>query len=144
MAPVAITHDYYTILEVAPTASLETITKSYRRLALLRHPDKNPSCDATNLFQLLSMGHDILKDESNRREYDRIYPQIAKTRPTTTQQTPRKPGTKPAPTPSTSQSKTRPTTTPQTPRNPYPKTWSNTIIFFRIQDAFNYHASPQT
>ena len=53
MAPAAITDDYYMILEVAQTATPETITKSYRRLALLRHPDKNPSHDATKVFQLV-------------------------------------------------------------------------------------------
>ncbi|TVY89832.1 Chaperone protein DnaJ, partial [Lachnellula willkommii] len=114
MAPTTIPDDYYAILEVAPTATPETITKSYRRLALLRHPDKNPSSDATKVFQLLNNSYEILMDESKRREYDRIYPQITKTRLRTTQQTPRKPSTKSFPV----RPKTRPAATPQTPPNP--------------------------
>ncbi|MGI8635766.1 MAG: DnaJ domain-containing protein, partial [Segetibacter sp.] len=33
--------DYYRILEVRPSASQADIKKSYRRLALQYHPDKN-------------------------------------------------------------------------------------------------------
>jgi len=32
--------DYYTILELTPSASLDEIKKAYRRLALIYHPDK--------------------------------------------------------------------------------------------------------
>jgi DnaJ-domain-containing protein 1 len=53
MAPV---EDYYAILEVSQTASATDIKKSYRRLAILRHPDKNHNKpDATALFQLVSI-----------------------------------------------------------------------------------------
>lgn len=34
--------DYYTLLEVSVTASDKEIRKSFLRLALLYHPDKNP------------------------------------------------------------------------------------------------------
>ena len=45
--------DYYSILEVGNDASLQEITASYRRLALINHPDKNPenSEEATAAFQ---------------------------------------------------------------------------------------------
>lgn len=33
--------DYYSVLELTPSASLEEIKKAYRRLALVYHPDKN-------------------------------------------------------------------------------------------------------
>ena len=47
--------DYYVILEVQRTASLEEIKKSYHRLALRHHPDKNGnSSSATAKFQLVS------------------------------------------------------------------------------------------
>ncbi|KAF2724297.1 DnaJ-domain-containing protein [Polychaeton citri CBS 116435] len=44
--------DYYSILELSHTASLEEITRGFRRLALICHPDKNPGKpSATACFQ---------------------------------------------------------------------------------------------
>jgi curved DNA-binding protein CbpA len=51
MAPSAVTEDYYMILEVDQTAAPELIVKSYRRLALRLHPDRNSRQDATETFQ---------------------------------------------------------------------------------------------
>lgn len=51
MAPLPITEDYYMVLKVEPTASLELIIKSYRRLALELHPDRNPRQGANEAFQ---------------------------------------------------------------------------------------------
>jgi DnaJ-class molecular chaperone len=56
MAPVEITDDYYAILEIHHMASANDIKKSYRQLAILRHPDKNQNKpDATASFQLVSV-----------------------------------------------------------------------------------------
>lgn len=56
MAPAEITEDYYAVLEVSQTACPDTIRKSYRRLAVLLHPDKNPNKpNATAAFQLVSL-----------------------------------------------------------------------------------------
>ena len=41
------------ILEVVPTAPLELIIRSYKRLALELHPDRNSKDDATEAFQLV-------------------------------------------------------------------------------------------
>jgi curved DNA-binding protein CbpA len=41
------------ILEVVQTATPEQITKSYRRLALKLHPDRNAKHNATEAFQLV-------------------------------------------------------------------------------------------
>ena len=35
--------DYYAILEITEEAESEEIRRAYRRLSLLRHPDKNPN-----------------------------------------------------------------------------------------------------
>jgi curved DNA-binding protein CbpA len=53
MAPVPITEDYYMVLEVEQTATLELIKKSYKQLALKLHPDKNTKDDATQVFILV-------------------------------------------------------------------------------------------
>ena len=41
------------VLEVNQTATLECIIKSYKRLALKLHPDRNTKQDATAAFQLV-------------------------------------------------------------------------------------------
>lgn len=55
MAPVVATEDYYFILKVELTASTETISKSYKRLALRLHPDRNRQPDANQAFQLVCL-----------------------------------------------------------------------------------------
>ncbi|KAK3613296.1 hypothetical protein LTR22_028211, partial [Elasticomyces elasticus] len=52
MASPPITEDYYLVLEVKQADKLELIIKSYRRLALLLHPDRNSTPGATAAFQL--------------------------------------------------------------------------------------------
>jgi DnaJ-class molecular chaperone len=54
MAPVIITQDYYAVLEVDVTATTEVIVKSYKRLALKHHPDRNAGQNTTEKFQLVS------------------------------------------------------------------------------------------
>ena len=51
MVPPPITDDYYMVLEVEQTATLELIVKSYRRLALKLHPDRNNKQNTTQAFQ---------------------------------------------------------------------------------------------
>jgi curved DNA-binding protein CbpA len=56
MAPVEVEVDYYDVLEISNTATPEAITKNYRRLARIRHPDKNRNNDdSTAVFQLVSL-----------------------------------------------------------------------------------------
>ena len=44
--------DLYEALEVSKTATTQEIRDSYRRLALVHHPDKNPGdAEATERFQ---------------------------------------------------------------------------------------------
>jgi curved DNA-binding protein CbpA len=53
MAPAPITEDYYMVLEVQQTATPELVNRSYKRLALKLHPDRNNKHDATEAFQLV-------------------------------------------------------------------------------------------
>ncbi|KUJ21651.1 DnaJ-domain-containing protein [Mollisia scopiformis] len=72
MAPPGPTFDLYKELELTAGATAADITASYRRLALLHHPDKNEnSVEATAKFQRLNTAHEILKDTAQRGEYDR-------------------------------------------------------------------------
>lgn len=58
MAPCEITDDYYAILEIPQNATLEVVKKSYRRLAIALHPDRNPNKpDATASFQSVCRSH---------------------------------------------------------------------------------------
>lgn len=52
--------DYYAILGLKPGASKEEIKRSYRRLAMQWHPDRNPSPEARQKFILLTEAYDAL------------------------------------------------------------------------------------
>lgn len=61
----------YDLLSVPATASLEEITKSYKRLALRYHPDKtNHDPELTEKFKDATRAYEILKDSSQRQVYD--------------------------------------------------------------------------
>jgi len=65
--------DYYETLNVSPTAKLNEIKKSFRKLAMKYHPDKNKDEGAQEKFQELSEAYAILSDPEKRREYDELY-----------------------------------------------------------------------
>jgi molecular chaperone DnaJ len=64
--------DYYEVLGVAREASIEEIKKSFRRLAVKYHPDKNPD-DATaeERFKEAAEAYEVLSDQEKRARYDR-------------------------------------------------------------------------
>ncbi|KAI9744107.1 MAG: hypothetical protein M1818_002259 [Claussenomyces sp. TS43310] len=71
MASISYTEDYYAILEVLQTATSEEIRKSYRRLARIKHPDKNGNIQsATVAFQTLVRAYETLNDATTRSNYD--------------------------------------------------------------------------
>lgn len=64
--------DYYELLEVARDADGETIKRSYRRLAMKYHPDRNPDdSEAENRFKEICEAYEVLKDSQKRAAYDR-------------------------------------------------------------------------
>lgn len=61
----------YLILELPKTATAEDIKKTYRRLALRYHPDKNPGDPtAAEKFKEINRAHAILGDLTKRNIYD--------------------------------------------------------------------------
>lgn len=64
--------NYYEVLEVSCDATEDQITKSYRRLALKYHPDKN-KLDNGDRFQRINEAYQVLRDNDKRKMYDTIY-----------------------------------------------------------------------
>jgi DnaJ-class molecular chaperone len=63
--------NFYNTLEVSEDASIDEIKKSYRRLSMLYHPDKNKNNpDATAKFQKISEAYETLGDKDKKHEYD--------------------------------------------------------------------------
>ena len=65
--------DYYEILGVGKDASADEIKKSYRRLAMKYHPDRNKDdADAESKFKEAKEAYEVLKDNDKRAAYDRF------------------------------------------------------------------------
>lgn len=65
--------DYYEILGVSKDAQAEEIKKSFRRLAMKYHPDRNPDdTDAEHKFKEAKEAYEVLMDENKRAAYDRF------------------------------------------------------------------------
>lgn len=61
--------NYYKILGVETTATIAEIRKSYRKLALIYHPDKTNG-KTEDQFKRITAAYTILSDETSKRNYD--------------------------------------------------------------------------
>lgn len=65
--------DYYEILGVPRSASVDDIKKAYRKLAMQYHPDRNPNSKAAEeKFKEINEAYEVLSNEEKRMRYDRF------------------------------------------------------------------------
>jgi len=66
--------DYYEVLGVERTSSVEEIRRAYRKLAREHHPDVNPHrhAEAEAMFKEIGEAWNVLSDENKRARYDRF------------------------------------------------------------------------
>ncbi|XP_053197343.1 dnaJ homolog subfamily B member 12b [Scomber japonicus] len=62
--------DYYEILGVQKDAAEDELKRSYRKLALKFHPDKNHAPGATEAFKAIGNAYGVLSNANKRRQYD--------------------------------------------------------------------------
>lgn len=65
--------DYYKVLGVERNASPEEMKKTYRKLAMKYHPDKNPGDkQAEERFKDINEAYEVLSDKTKRARYDQL------------------------------------------------------------------------
>ena len=63
--------EYYALLGVSRDATEADIKKSYRKLAMDLHPDRNPAPEAEARFKEITEAYEVLRDPQKRSAYDR-------------------------------------------------------------------------
>jgi len=66
--------DYYEVLGVSKSASVDEIKSTYRKLALQYHPDRNKGPEAEAKFKEISEAYAVLSDASKKKMYDQYGP----------------------------------------------------------------------
>ena len=64
--------DYYVILGVSKTSSLEEIKKAYKNLAKKYHPDISKDKGTEEKFKEISEAYAVLSDEKKKAQYDQF------------------------------------------------------------------------
>lgn len=64
--------DFYKILGINKNATHDEIRKSYKKLVLKFHPDKNPTDEAPIIFRKIQTAYETLSDPEKRRKYDQF------------------------------------------------------------------------
>lgn len=63
--------EYYTVLNVSPVATIADIKRSYKRLAMIYHPDRSDGAkDKEEHFKKIQEAYTVLTTESKRNLYD--------------------------------------------------------------------------
>ncbi|MHA2113838.1 MAG: J domain-containing protein, partial [Candidatus Hodarchaeales archaeon] len=63
-------NNFYKLLEVTNTASMDEIKSNYRKLAVQFHPDTSNEPDAHELFVRINSAYKVLSDSKQRKKYD--------------------------------------------------------------------------
>ena len=65
------TRNHYQVLGISRNADKNQIKQSFRKLALLFHPDKNTEEGAEQKFKEILEAYEVLVDDKKKEDYDK-------------------------------------------------------------------------